>query len=66
MASGGRTKGSPVSALLRRLNLAKAHDRRCVPWTTKLNPGRFKMTPHHPGPSWTATQPGQACPVTAP
>lgn len=38
MTSGGRTKGSPVSALLlRKHNLAKAHDRWRVPWMNKLS-----------------------------
>lgn len=50
MASGGRTKGSPVSALLRRHNLAKAHDRWCVPWTTKLSLWEVQNSPPPPRP----------------
>lgn len=59
-------KGEPGLSVAEKTEPAKAHDRWCVPWTTKLNPGRFKMSPHHPSPSWTATQPGQACLVTSP
>lgn len=68
MASGGRTKGSPVSALLlRRHNLAKAHDRWRVPWMNKLSLWEFqnKSPPPRPQLDGSTARPGLSthCPL---
>lgn len=68
MASGGRTKGSPVSALLlRRYNLAKAHDRWRVPWMNKLSLWEVqnKSPPPRPQLDGSTARPGLSthCPL---